>query len=97
MRVCARVYACVRAELCPVCMSESLVKRLTFPPQDMAWKLSRPESPNVHVVPVHPSQAGDGGGVHVKIQSSPNVSEEFAVLHPLCLWGWHYRSLALEL
>lgn len=54
------------AVMCPVCTSESLIKKLTFSPQDTA------ESPNV--VPVHSSRTGDGGGILVKPVSSQSVS-----------------------
>lgn len=36
----------------------------------MAGKLSRPESLNVHIVPIHSHQRRDGGGI---LDSSPSV------------------------
>ncbi|XP_034723636.1 signal-induced proliferation-associated 1-like protein 3 [Etheostoma cragini] len=54
-------------EVLPYSLNRSLIKKLTFSPRDMAWKLSRPESPNVYPIPVHSSQTGDRGEIIARL------------------------------
>lgn len=56
---------------CVCCVKEPHQKDIS--PQDMAWKLSRPESPKVYVVPAHSSQTADKGGMLVKLDSFQSV------------------------
>lgn len=74
-----------------VCASESLIKKLTFSPQDVVWKLSRLGSPNVFI-----DQSGDWGGILVMLDSSLVVLR-ICLLLPLCLQHSYYFCLVLEL